>query len=575
MADSTDIPKGGFLRKVVRFALNPTTEWSDLNRPSQLPDENDQAKQELKAMIERKRRNDFVRKREFEMLRKIRREGVTGEGLAGLDGLSNLDDSEMRLSEDFGLRSDTDVKDKIDAIERMMVGDLPETAPRRGQAVMTPVGSSVTAGLSTLPPNDAAQTALLNAFKPTTPLMRDDDEGAFALKPLPREVELAGRSPSPSPAQVGWNEPMPAGMAESAHDPDLDEAVMAFANGDDAHCENLLQSLLQPGGTRSGHAETWLVLFDLYRATGQQARFDALAMDYTQRFGWSPPQWWSLPQLVADAATSGDVGATRAAQFDAGIGWNAPEVLDADGIARLRTRLLNLPQPWVMDWSALLAIDVQAAAEGVRLMHDWGDQALDIRWIGGSRLLQVLADVAPTGARDVDPAFWMLRLEALRLANRPNEFDQTALDYCMTFEVSPPSWTPAQCVVKLVDPLGATEAGDLPPPEHSQDRFVESLPYLEADANQADIELNGQLVGDIDGLLKRLTAQTADAERIHVSCARLVRMDFLAAGDVLNWVIARRQEGRSVTFTETHRLVALFCGAMGISEHARVATRRH
>jgi hypothetical protein len=84
--------------------------------------ENDQAKTELKAMIERKRRNDFVRKREFDMLRKIRREGLTGEGLAGLEGLSHLDDSEVR-THDSGARADADVKDKIDAIERMMVGE--------------------------------------------------------------------------------------------------------------------------------------------------------------------------------------------------------------------------------------------------------------------------------------------------------------------------------------------------------------------------------------------------------------------------------------------------------------------
>ena len=36
-------------------------------------------------MIERKRRNDFVRKREFDMLRKVRREGLTSEQLAATD----------------------------------------------------------------------------------------------------------------------------------------------------------------------------------------------------------------------------------------------------------------------------------------------------------------------------------------------------------------------------------------------------------------------------------------------------------------------------------------------------------
>ena len=59
-----------------------------------------------------------------------------------------------------------------------------------------------------------------------------------------------------------------------------------------------------------------------------------------------------------------------------------------------------------------------------------------------------------------------------------------------------------------------------------------------------------------------------------MSCARLIRVDFLAAGDLLNWVLARRSENRTVQFTDAHRLVALFFGAMGINEHAPVQVRK-
>ena len=62
-----------FFRKVVKFVANPATEWAELDIPTDDTRESDYAKGELKAMIERKRRNDFVRKREFDMLRKVRR----------------------------------------------------------------------------------------------------------------------------------------------------------------------------------------------------------------------------------------------------------------------------------------------------------------------------------------------------------------------------------------------------------------------------------------------------------------------------------------------------------------------
>jgi hypothetical protein len=59
---------GGFLSKVARFVMHPTTSWSELESP--LPGTGtEQDRMALKAAIERKRRNDFVRKREFDMLR--------------------------------------------------------------------------------------------------------------------------------------------------------------------------------------------------------------------------------------------------------------------------------------------------------------------------------------------------------------------------------------------------------------------------------------------------------------------------------------------------------------------------
>ena len=63
MATKDDRP--GLLSKVAKFVRNPTKDWSELDNPDQ-PQESGYDKQALKAMIERKRQNDFVRKREFD-----------------------------------------------------------------------------------------------------------------------------------------------------------------------------------------------------------------------------------------------------------------------------------------------------------------------------------------------------------------------------------------------------------------------------------------------------------------------------------------------------------------------------
>jgi ABC-type transporter Mla MlaB component len=90
----------------------------------------------------------------------------------------------------------------------------------------------------------------------------------------------------------------------------------------------------------------------------------------------------------------------------------------------------------------------------------------------------------------------------------------------------------------------------------------------------ASLELSGQLLGDISATLRRLNEQIGAAPLINVSCAKLIRVDFIAAGDLLNWVLAKRNENRTVQLVDAHRLVALFFGAMGINEHAKVQVRK-
>jgi hypothetical protein len=179
--------------------------------------------------------------------------------------------------------------------------------------------------------------------------------------------------------------------------------------------------------------------------------------------------------------------------------------------------------------------------------------------------------------RDADPAFWLTRLEALRLANRPDQFDESAIDYCVTYEVSPPSWEPARCKVHISGIGMSTRTPPMSMVSDVSTSFLESG-LAEDPAGSgvelAHVELSGQLVGDIGATLAKMQGELGTALIVNVSCARLIRVDFIAAGDLLNWVLARRTESRAVHFVDAHRLVALFFGAMGINEHAKVQVRK-
>jgi hypothetical protein len=529
----------GFFRKVVRFVANPTTEWAELGSRQEQAQELASEKGELRAMIERKRRNDFARRSEFDMLRKVRREGLTPEQRAILGSVSARDAAQTHRS-GLALPRADHVKAKIDEIEQQM-------ADEEGLAIR---GS----------PRDGFLPG--SGFATTQPLMPDPGSPRAAAGGPPNDPSGAAAGQSPDP-----------------HDPEIDEAVIAFANADFDACEAVLRRLTGPGGMRSRHAETWMLLFDLYRATGQHARFESVALAYTRQFGWSAPPWYSLPQRVADKLAD-EAAAALAAGTDprlAGeVGWVCPERLDIAAVTRLRSHTLQLPRPWVFDWRALHRVEPEAAMQLSILFRLWSGQSLEMRWLGGARLFQVLAESAPTGLRDADPAYWLTRLDALRLANLPSAFDEAAIDYCVTYEVSPPSWEATRCTVHITDSAAITRSPPMSIISDVSTVFSKSG-WDETEAGGGAVvhaELSGQLIGDISATLAQLHSGIGAAPVVRVSCARLIRVDFIAAGELLNWVLARRGEARSVKFIDAHRLLALFFGAMGISGHAEVEVRQ-
>jgi hypothetical protein len=583
MADTNkpDAKEGGgssFFRKVVKFVANPATDWAELETVQEEPPQSGYAKSELKAMIERKRRNDFVRKREFDMLRKIRREGVPADGLAGIGAISDLDDSDQPRTSTIA-RPDMAVKAKIDEIEQQMEG---ESIGRRTVPAHPPSFYTATTEQGAL---DERSGAMNRPFADTAAGAAARPAAAPASGSEPSQSEppdFDATTPTMPPARAGlgmdFNDPFAVEVNEIPHDPELDEAVISFANAEFEGCERAIADLIAPHGERANHAETWLVLFDLYRATGRQAPFESLALEYVQRFGWSAPQWFSIPQLVAAEAAAAPAqaasGASPGVPRDAGsVGWLAPAELTPAEVAELRAKSLQLPLPWVLDWSGVQRVEPEACTLLSELLRHWSTQQLEMRWMGLERLLAVLTEAAPTGVRDADPVYWLLRLEALRLANRPDQFDEVAIDYCVTYEVSPPSWEKSLCKVKVIDGSGLSIASRSAVTDVSTG-FAESVIVDEpGGVRTASVELSGQLVGDIGKTLAQLEARLGAAGVVSINCQRLIRMDFVAAGDLLNWVLSRRSENRLVHFEDAHRLLALFFNAMGINEHARVKVR--
>ncbi len=600
----------GLLSKVVKFVRNPATNWSDLEA-GEAGREEALSKQLLKEMIERKRRNDFVRKREFDMLRKMRkREAMTGQDPGARPSFfqssmpSKPDDRAVTLK-------------KIDEIEAQMSMQWWKTKHGTNSA-MSSVNSSAFPPSAAAPGNLSAQAPLLNnalpaGYAPTAPTALTSTAAKPAppavappplLKPTPAMGAMSQppqQPPQPAPPQPARPAPPAAPVianlsaeglssgfsaskfsvvdaAELAHDPELEEASIRFANGDDAGAEAGLLETLGPQGSRAQHADTWLALFDLYRATGQQDKFENVAIEFVGRFNRSAPQWFSMPDMVKQLS--------RPAAPSAGTGpaadWLCPSSLGIQTVAALNAALARSPMPWRLDWHNLKSIDANAVEPLCKVFSGWSSQPVQLRFIGEPQLQRVLQDATPSGNRDTPQGWWQLRMEALRVTNQPDEFELTALDFCVTYEVSPPAWDSARCEYKPLDPQGAAVAGQAIIGDVYRDSAPSSISAMEGDTemggnsqmtNLFAVELAGQIEGDAIEVLDQLEAKLMGADIMVISCLKLIRVDFSAAGTLLNWVSAREAENRAVQFTEVHRLVAAFFNVIGITEHARVLPR--
>jgi len=510
---------GRLLSKVAKFVRNPLKDWSELDADDSASLENGYSREMLKEMIERRQRNDFVRRREFDMLRKLRQREAAGGRDAGATPSSFNVSSTSGKSEGRAL-----TLKKIDEIEEQMSQQWWKARNAR--------------------PEEKAEAA--------------------TGEPMAVQHARAYADTVPGVPQVGAGAQAPADVP--THDGSIEEASIRFAHGDDVGAEAILLQALAPDSPTGDHDDTWRTLLDFYRATGDAEKFVATSTRYAQRMKRTPPEWISFRALANSVRAASPVQSSPDAPQPGGADWSSPPRLTREALIGL-TRALGAAGPsWKLDWSALDVIEADAAAPLRALFNHWADSAVQLRFAAADQLLLVLAEATPANERNVDAVWWQLHMAALRVMHRADEFELLALNYCITYEVSPPPWE---------DPKGDYAPLDLPRaarPVHNS--FTRATGGTSNPARlAAPVVLGGELAGESLTTWQRLDGELGETAAPSIACGALVRMDFTAAGTLLNWVTARHARGQSIQFTDAHRLISAFFRVVGIADHASVKTR--
>ena len=285
----------------------------------------------------------------------------------------------------------------------------------------------------------------------------------------------------------------------------------------------------------------WWMLFDLYQSLGDQMAFDDLSIDYASKFETSPPPWSPAPADAPQAST-GYTGLTPTVAL-AGL-------LDGSIAAQLE-KVDSSPSrlPLRFDFSRVNGVEPEGCALLLEALDKAQSGQRELIVAAAPELSQQIRAILEVGRRDEGEAPWLLHLELLRLQNREKDFEEASMDYCVTFEVSPPPFVAPSNVANAPKQAAAAVS----------DRFM--LPQL--------------IDGDLTPLLAAISGYADQYPAMVFDCSRLARIEFGAAGQLLARLNELAVDGRRIEFRDVNHLVAALLRLLGYADIARLFPHRY
>ena len=326
----------------------------------------------------------------------------------------------------------------------------------------------------------------------------------------------------------------------------IDEAAILFANGLIEPAEAGLRAAIHSDSLGDAAQRAWLMLFELFQQRGDKASFDNLTIEYVLRFESSPPAWIDYKDEAAALATGKTADGAPLVRL--------PDIVDAN-VVKVLEQLKNYSaqhQALTLDTSGVREIDLVGAELLLRVVNAFKRASHELLVLGADQLITPLRAAVEPGRRDQSDAAWMLLLEVFRLLQRQHDFEETGIQYCITYEVSPPSWEPPPPSLKT---RAATPA---------------EMPVEHEDG----LHWRGTVRANGEPQFGHLQAAARTEKRIAVDCTYLKRIEFSTATSLLTLLTKLRQAGATVEFRNVNTLVAALFSLLGVDMVAEIQLRR-
>lgn len=325
--------------------------------------------------------------------------------------------------------------------------------------------------------------------------------------------------------------------------PVVEEAAILYANGQDPAALATLETAVEAGNLGPSGDQVWAMLFDLYQIMNMREVFEKRALDYSLRNEKSPPTWVEQArQALGPALTT---GGTAFVSFVGTLGEGTEKA-----IKQLEKIVMGHPLARA-DFAKLTGVDVLGAASLLKTMKAARKAKCELVMSGQDKLAELLKGRIEVGRRE-DETIWLLLLELFQHMALQDPFEEWAVNYAVTFEVSPPSWE------------------NPPARKKAPAEAVPVAPQAGADC----FPLSGEMFSAGSDAFRRLVDYATGREQVLIDCSALKRMDFVSAGLFLNTLTNLQITGCSVTIRNPNQLIYALFGVLGINQVAHVERRK-
>jgi anti-anti-sigma regulatory factor len=326
----------------------------------------------------------------------------------------------------------------------------------------------------------------------------------------------------------------------------IEEGAILFANGQADQALASLEAGLAGEGLGAWQLQVWLMLFDVLQHLGQKARYEEKALEFVVKFERSAPAWTDAPKAEKAPAVMRTGGAAHVALS------GTLSAASANALEQLR-KMADKQSKLRVDFAKLQGID----DDGCRLLHDvlvaLKKGKKQVYFSGEAQGLKLLRERAKPGDPGVNQAVWQVLLELYQQLGMQDEFEEAAVDFAVTYEVSPPSW-------------------EAPPPKTGPPPEAEPSEAHAAPTDAYYIE--GDVAGSNDTLFSELATYAESANPIVIDMSRTRRVDFVNAGRLLNTLEKLKTSDRAIVIRGVGEMVAALLAVMRITKIARVIPRK-